>query len=195
MSPLTEFNDGGVVKLAAGEHPYSQEDVGRLRELCDRLPRKEGIGDENRVAVGRIVVDPVDVIRAELGYEPARVEDPMLADEILAVAASETALAYWSEALGIADPRVRRAQTNFLYEGGEVAMHTDHESNPDYQASVVMGLRSDYSGGDFLAIADDGREHCFRLEPGDVLVAKPDIPHAVTEVRAGTRMSLVMFLE
>lgn len=185
--------DNGAVLLPPGEHPYGPEEVRALRALVERLPRPAGIGEENRVSVGRVVVDPVDVVRAELGYAPARVEDPAVAAEILAVAYSAPIKDFWERELDLHPPKLRRTQANFLLEGGEVSWHTDHESNPDYVASVVLGLSSDYAGGEFLA--DDGSTtRRFRVEEGAVLVARPDLRHAVTPVESGTRVSLVMFL-
>ena len=88
---------------------------------------------------------------------------------------------------------LRRAQANFLVEGGEVTLHSDHESNPDYRVSVIVSLFSDYSGGDFMAVVDDETRR-FRLEAGEVLITKPDIQHGVTPVESGRRITLVMFI-
>ena len=93
------FETECAVKLVPGEHPYTDPDVAELLDLCLRLPVGDGIGEENRVAVGRIIVDPVDVVRYNLAYAPTKVEDPKLAEQILRVAASEKAMAYWRDAL------------------------------------------------------------------------------------------------
>jgi hypothetical protein len=184
----------GVIQLRFGEHPYSEEDVLALIELCKRMPVKAGIGDTNRVSVGRIVVDPVDIIRETLGYPRAHVEDSTLAREILGVVASDSAMAYWREALNQEPLMVQRAQANFLHEGGEVDFHNDHESNPSYSASIVVGLSNDYTGGEFIAEVSPGEIRRFRVERGDVLVSKPELRHAVTRVASGMRLSVVMFM-
>lgn len=187
------FETECAVKLVPGEHPYTDADVAELLDLCLRLPVGDGIGEENRVAVGRIVVDPVDVVRYDLAYAPTKVEDPKLAKQILRVAASEKVMAYWRDALELGLVTLRRAQANFLVEGGEVTLHSDHESNPDYRVSVIVSLLSDYSGGDFMAVVDDETRR-FRLEAGEVLITKPDIQHGVTPVESGRRVTLVMFI-
>jgi 2OG-Fe(II) oxygenase superfamily len=187
------FDTEYAVKLAPGEHPYTDADVAELLDLCLRLPVGDGIGEENRVTVGRIIVDPVDVVRYDLAYAPAKVEDPKLAEQILKIAASEKAVAFWRDALELGYLTLRRAQANFLTEGGEVTWHSDHESNPDYRVSIIVSLVSDYSGGDFMAVlADEIRK--FRLEAGEVLITKPDIQHGVTPVESGRRITLVMFI-
>jgi hypothetical protein len=180
-----------AVKLVPGQHPYTELEVGKLLDLCLRLPLDDGIGEENRVAVGRIIVDPIDVVRYDRAYAPAKVEDPRLAEHILDVAASEKAMTYWRDELELGPVPLRRAQVNFLAVGGEVALHSDHESNPDYRVSVIVSLFSDYAGGDFITVVD-GETSRFRLEAGDVLIVKPDIQHGVTPVESGRRITLVM---
>lgn len=188
------LHNDGVVLMRAEDCCYSEKEVDELIKLCLRLPHPDGIGEENRVGVGRIVVDPVDIVRAELGYESAKVDAPELARRILRIAASDEALAYWADCFGLEKATVRRAQTNFLYEGGEVGFHNDHESNPDYKISVVMGLSDDYTGGDFIARITPEDERRFHVGRGDILVAKPELQHAVDAVRSGRRMSLILFM-
>lgn len=188
------LRDDGVVLLAAGEHPYSAEEVDELITLCLKLPHPDGIGEENRLGVGRILVDPVDIARGAQGYAPARVEAPEIARLILEIAASERALAFWADCFGLAEATVRRAQTNFLHEGDEVGWHNDHESNPEYRISIVVGLTDDYTGGEFLAQITPEDQRRFRVNRGDALVAEPELRHAVSPVESGKRMSLILFL-
>ncbi len=195
MSSVKErFHTDGLVLLRAGEHPYSADDMDRLVDLCLRLPRPDGVYDDSKVSVGRIVVDSVDVVRAEHGFEPPTVEAPELAERILMVAASGKAMDFWGEVSGGGPVRLCRAQTNYLQEGGNVGSHNDHESNPDYRVSVVVGLSDDYTGGDFMAEVAPGDTRRFRVGRGDVLVAKPELQHAVDLVESGTRASLVLFM-
>lgn len=187
------FETKGAVKLAPGQHPYTDADVGTLLDLCLRLPLGDGMSDENRVAVGRIIVDPVDVARNDLSYAPVKVEDPNLAEQILKVAARENAMAFWRDALGLGLATIRRAQVNLFVEGGEVSLHCDYEANPDYRVSVIVSLFSDYSGGDFLVVVDD-ETRSFHLGAGEVFIIKPDIQHGVTRVESGRRITLIMWI-
>ena len=195
MNPIKEsFDRDGVVQLACGKHPYSADDVDKLVGLSMRLSRPDGLGEENKVTVGRIVVDPVDVIREDLGADPPTVDDPELAEEILQVIGSPTALRFFGDTFDLHPATLRRAQTNFLHEGGEVGFHNDHESNPDYRVSVVLGLTDDYTGGEFMAEVVPGEIRRYRLNRSDILITKPEIRHAVDRVHKGVRMSLVMFM-
>ncbi|GAA2139288.1 hypothetical protein GCM10009760_21340 [Kitasatospora kazusensis] len=193
IAKQTLQNDG-VVLLRQGESCYSAEEIEDLITLSLKLPHPDGIGEENRVGVGRIVVDPVDIVRAELGYAPAKVEAPEIAEQILAIAASEKALAFWADCFGLETATVSRAQTNFLYPGGEVGFHNDHESNPGYRISIVIGLTNDYTGGEFIAQVTPEDERRFRVNRGEILVAKPELQHAVSVVESGKRMSLILFM-
>jgi len=194
MSSAREvLHNDGVVLLRAGEYPYSAEEIDELIALCLKLPHPNGIGEENRLAVGRILVDPVDIARGKRGYEPAKVEAPEIAQMILDVVASEKAMAFWADCFGQEEVTVRRAQTNFLYEGDEVGWHNDHEANPQYRFSIVIGLTDDYTGGEFVAQITPEDERRFRVNRGDVLVARAELQHAVSVVESGKRMSLVLF--
>ncbi|MGW0532084.1 hypothetical protein [Streptomyces sp. NPDC003032] len=195
MSSAKEaLHNDGVVLLRMGEYPYSPEEIDELVTLCQKLPHPEGIGEENRLGVGRILVDPVDVGRGERGYEPAKVEAPETAQMILGIVASERAMAFWADCFGLEEATMRRAQTNFLYEGDEVGFHNDHEANPEYRISIVIGLTDDYTGGDFVAQIAPEDQRRFRVNRGDILVAKPELQHAVSMVESGKRMSLVLFM-
>ncbi|WP_018544611.1 2OG-Fe(II) oxygenase [Streptomyces sp. LaPpAH-108] len=188
------LHNDGVALLGVGEHPYSAHEIDELIALCLKLPHPDGIGEENRLGVGRILVDPVDVAREARGYESAKVEAPEIAQQILDIVASPQALAFWADCFSLNEVAVRRAQTNFLYPGDEVGSHNDHESNPAYRISVVMGLSDDYTGGDFIAHIDSADERRFRVNRGDILVAKPELQHAVSVVESGKRMSLILFM-
>ncbi|MGW1204585.1 2OG-Fe(II) oxygenase [Streptomyces cyaneofuscatus] len=187
------LHNEGVVLLAAGEHPYSAAEIDEVIALCLKLPGDTGVGDENRLGVGRILVDPVDIARGERGYAPAEVEAPEIAGEILAIVASEKAMAFWAGCFGQETVTVRRAQTNFLHQGHEVGWHDDHEANPEYRFSIVIGLSDDYTGGDFVARPAPEDERRLRVDRGDVLVAKAELQHAVSTVESGRRISLVLF--
>jgi hypothetical protein len=187
------LHNEGVVLLRAGEYPYSAEETDEVIVLCSKLPHPDGIGDENRLGVGRILVDPVDIARGERGYEPAKVEAPEIAQKILDIVASEKAMAFWADCFGQEEVTVRRAQTNFLHKGNEVGWHNDHEANPQYRFSIVIGLTDDYTGGEFVARVTPEDERRFRVNRGDVLVAKAELQHAVSVVESGRRMSLVLF--
>ncbi|NLU80790.1 hypothetical protein HCA58_20985 [Micromonospora sp. HNM0581] len=193
-SPKKALQSDGVVLLRVGEYPYSTEEIDELIELCLTLPHPKGLGEENRVGVGRILVDPVDIVRAEMGQQLPEVEAPETARKILDIAASKKAMEFWADCFGLEEARLRRAQTNFLYPGGEVGFHNDHESNPNYRISIVIGLSDDYTGGDFIARVTPDDERRIRVNRAEILVAKPELQHAVSEVKSGKRMSLILFM-
>nr|WSZ99315.1 2OG-Fe(II) oxygenase [Streptomyces sp. NBC_00857] len=185
----------GIALLKAGQHPYSATEIEELIALCHKLPHADGIGEGNRLSVARVLVDSIDVARGELGYaSAAKVEAPEIAQPILDIVASQKALDFWADCFGLAEVQARRAQTNFLYEGDEVGLHNDHEANTEYRISIVIGLTDDYTGGAFVAhVTPEDKRH-FRLNRGEILVAKPELQHAVETVESGKRVSLILFL-
>ncbi|WP_335937697.1 2OG-Fe(II) oxygenase family protein [Streptomyces sp. PTD5-9] len=173
--------------------PYSAEEIDRLVGLCEKLPRDTGIGDNNNVEVGRIVVDPFDIAVSNSRSAPHKVTAPHIAEEILQIIAKSEAMDYWGELFGH-NVSVRRSQVNYMRRGQYIGRHTDSESNPEYCANIVIGLSDDYTGGDFVAHLDNEQARRFTLRRGSILVGTNDLLHEVSEVRSGVRGSLVMFL-
>ncbi|MEE1739747.1 2OG-Fe(II) oxygenase [Streptomyces sp. BE147] len=173
--------------------PYSAQEIDRLVRLCEELPRDVGIGDNNSVEVGRIVVDSFDIAVSESRSAPHEVAAPHIAEKILQILAKSEAMAYWGELCGH-EVSVRRAQANYMRHGQYIGRHTDSESNPEYCANVVIGLSDDYTGGEFVAHMDDAQARRFILRRGSILVGTNDLLHEVSEVSSGVRGSLVMFL-
>ncbi|MCX4967273.1 2OG-Fe(II) oxygenase [Streptomyces sp. NBC_00654] len=173
--------------------PYSAEEIDRLVGLCEKLPRDVGIGDNNSVEVGRIVVDSFDIAVSESRSVPHEVAAPHIAEKILEIIAKSEAMAYWGELCGH-KVSVRRAQANYMQQGQYIGRHTDSESNPEYCANVVIGLSDDYTGGEFVAHMDNEQSRRFILRRGSILVGTNDLLHEVSEVSSGVRGSLVMFL-
>lgn len=172
--------------------PYSAEEIERVAELCEKLPRDVGIGDNNNVEVGRIVVDSFDIAMSGSSSGPHKVAAPHIAEEILQIIAKSEAMAYWGELCGH-KVSVRRSQVNYMQRGQYIGRHTDSESNPEYCANVVIGLSDDYTGGEFVAHGDSEQPRRFVLRRGSILVGTNDLVHEVSEVSSGVRGSLVMF--
>jgi hypothetical protein len=193
MSCRDELARAGALVLAEADMPYSREEIEEIIDLCAALPIAKGIGENNLVQCGRILIDPVDLALAQYPEDRRRVANQAAADRILRVLGKSAALEHWREALGAPRVVIRRAQTNVIHPGGYIGVHTDSESNPEYLANVVLGLTDDYVGGDYVTHRD-GVSQVYRLRRGAVLVSLNDIPHEVTPVTAGERRTLAFFL-
>jgi hypothetical protein len=183
----------GTVVLTGNDRPYSVGEIDEIIDLCSSIPIAKGIGENNLVQCGRVLIDPVDVALVANPDDGRRVVNQAAADRILNILCKESAMRFWREILGVCRVVLRRSQTNVIRAGGYIGVHTDSESNPEYLANVVIGLTDLYTGGHYNTYRDS-RVQSFRLDRGAVLVSLNDIPHEVTPVIAGERRTLASFL-
>lgn len=88
---------------------------------------------------------------------------------------------------------LRRCQANRLRKGDYIGMHKDQDSSPDYLATIVFHFSESYSGGYFQT--DDGDEQqSYKPMSHMALVNSCSIPHQVTPVESGERLTLACFL-
>jgi hypothetical protein len=193
MSSRDDLVRKGAVVFDETDRPYSDEEIAEIIDLCNGLPIAKGIGENNLVQCGRILIDPVDVALIANPDSDRRVLDQVSADRILSILQKAAAIQRCREMLGAPYLVIRRAQTNVISAGGYIGLHTDSESNPEYLANVVIGLTDEYSGGDYV-IHHGSRSQAFRLRRGTVLISLNDVPHEVTPVSSGLRCTLAFFL-
>jgi len=80
--------------------------------------------------------------------------------------------------------------------GGHYRFHNDITvKKEDYmrKMSIVIGLNSEdsYEGGDFLLSPQGENPQSFRLDKGDLIAFPSYVPHKVTPVTSGSRITLV----
>jgi hypothetical protein len=80
--------------------------------------------------------------------------------------------------------------------GDFVELHVDRHSDPDIRAAVVFQLAAAEKGGEFFSVppAGDGQPVLLQATAGQVVVSRGDVPHFVSAVDAGTRVSLCCFI-
>jgi len=182
------WRDQGVRCIAPPDRLFSKEDIKALHELADALPYEWveiGDADEpNRLEVGRFMTD---------------VEKPMLVNRPLSDRAVEIVkrpeyMEIYRALINREDVHVRRMQVNRIHEYGFVGYHLDIDSNPDYEAAVIIQLGQRFSGGEFVVY--DGDEVRASIIPPHYSVILSDCrhPHEVRPVSDGIRTSLVIFL-
>lgn len=83
--------------------------------------------------------------------------------------------------------------------GGHYIFHNDiiaRKEDNMRKMSIVMGLSSkdDYEGGDFLLSPHGASPTVIRLDKGDLIAFPSYIPHKVTPVTSGTRITIVSWI-
>ena len=74
-----------------------------------------------------------------------------------------------------------------------VGYHLDIDSNPDYLYAVVIQLGSKFTGGKYIVYKNKIKKS-FSPKYMSIIISDCKIPHEVTKVRSGERISFVFFL-
>lgn len=85
---------------------------------------------------------------------------------------------------------LRRCQANRLQKGDYIGEHKDQDSSPDYLATIVFHFSDDYSGGRFQT----SEQQSYKPRAHMALVNNCSVPHQVTRVDSGERLTLACFL-
>lgn len=133
-----------------------------------------------------------------------------LSEEIAAIVMSSKMRAFYQQFTGTDKLCLRRCQANRLQKGDYIGVHKDQDSSPDYFATVVFHFSENYSGGYFQTL-EQSAEHAEERDQEDrdrasanaqrykprahmALVNNCSIPHQVTKVKNGDRLTLACFL-
>ena len=88
---------------------------------------------------------------------------------------------------------IRRAQVNFMSKNRFFGYHLDIDSNPDYLYAVVLQLGSKFTGGDYV-VYKNKKKNIFKPKYKSIIISDCKIPHEVSKVKSGKRVSFVFFL-
>lgn len=110
--------------------------------------------------------------------------------EIESVVMSAKMRAFYQQFTGTNKLCLRRCQANRLHEGDYIGEHKDQDSSPDYLATIVFYFSEDYTGGYFQTSEQQRYKPRVRM----ALVNSCSVPHQVTRVESGVRLTLACFL-
>lgn len=110
--------------------------------------------------------------------------------EIESVVMSAKMRAFYQQFTGTDKLCLRRCQANRLYEGDYIGEHKDQDSSPDYLATIVFHFSEDYTGGYFQT----NEQQRYKPRVHMALVNSCSVPHQVTRVESGVRLTLACFL-
>jgi hypothetical protein len=110
--------------------------------------------------------------------------------DIEAIVMSAKMRAFYQRFTGTDQLCLRRCQANLLQKGDYIGEHKDQDSSPDYLATIVFHFSDDYTGGYFqTSVKQKYKPHAHMA-----LVNNCSIPHQVTKVESGERLTLACFL-
>jgi len=114
----------------------------------------------------------------------------VLSKDIEAIVMSPRMRAFYQRFTGTDQLCLRRCQANRLQTGDYIGEHKDQDSSPDYLATIVFHFSDDYTGGYFQTSA----QQSYKPKAHMALVNNCSIPHQVTKVESGERLTLACFL-
>lgn len=168
--------------------PAQQQLLNLVADPTRLVPTDRGdTGEVHRLNVGR----RVSLYDNRL---PERTGDPL--DELLLATVRETRLvSLLSEVAGM-PLATCHILTNGLARDGEMGPHLDLASNFNLENFVLLvhETAEGFEGGDLVVMHPSG-EKAYRLQPGDLIIGDPRIPHRVDKVTAGLRITTALFLE
>lgn len=117
-----------------------------------------------------------------------------LSSDIEAIVMSAKMRAFYRLFTGTNKLCLRRCQANRLYQGDYIGVHKDQDSSPDYLATIVFHFSENYSGGYFQTDDPEHPHRRYKPRAHMALVNNCSVPHQVTKVESGERLTLACFL-
>jgi Rps23 Pro-64 3,4-dihydroxylase Tpa1-like proline 4-hydroxylase len=183
-----DLEQQATLLFAEGEIPLLEQEWQQLAELLAKSEYEHIIGgdasESHSVWVSRYFND-VDT--------PEALSD--LSSEIEKIVMSPKMRRFYQQFTGTEKLCLRRCQANRLQPGDYIGEHKDQDSSPDYFATIVFHFSENYKGGYFqTSEADAAKSQRFKPRAHMALVNNCSIPHQVTAVEAGERLTLACFL-
>ena len=181
-----EFKQNGALLICPDELPLSASDWQQLESILGAMDYEKVVGgdtgDAHSVWVGRFVNDV---------YKPEHLHP--LTEKVLNILMNPTMETFFSRITGESPLCVRRCQANRLMEGDFIGYHIDQDTTPDYKATAIFQLSSDYQGGEFIVHHPQSGDSAVDFPRYSVLMNRGDIPHQVKPVQNGMRSTLACF--
>lgn len=175
------------------EIPLDKQEWQELSALLDKSEYEHIIGgdanESHSVWVSRYVND-VEAPQALNAFS----------EEVEAIIMSKKMRDFYQRFTGTNKLCLRRCQANRLKKGDYIGVHKDQDSSPDYFATIVFHFSSGYSGGYFQSgepKSDEKKldeQQQYKPSAHMALVNNCSVPHQVTEVESGERLTLACFL-
>mgnify|MGYP000530626708 CR=1 FL=1 len=153
-----------------------------LKKLPKELIKIGDAGEKNDVFVSRLMTDIKEPIIVNKRYSK----------KVLTIL-EDSYLDIFKRIVNKKKLFIRRAQVNFMSKNRFVGYHLDIDSNPDYLYAVVLQLGSKFTGGDYV-VYKNKKKNIFKPKYKSIIISDCKIPHEVSKVKSGKRVSFVFFL-
>lgn len=180
------FSQHGALIIRPDELPLESSDWQQLDSILTVMDYEKVVGgdtgDAHSVWVGRFVNDV---------FKPEHLHP--LTEQVLAILMSSAMHQFFSAITGEYPLCVRRCQANRLLAGDFIGYHIDQDTTPDYKATAIFQLSSEFQGGEFVVHHPQRGDVAIDFPRYSVLMNRGDIPHQVKPVQSGVRSTLACF--
>lgn len=193
MMQKFDLEQQATLLFEENEIPLNKQEWNALSELLSKSEYEHIVGgdasESHSVWVSRYIND-VDTPEALNDYSK----------EVEAIVMSTKMRNFYQQFTGTDELCLRRCQANRLQTGDYIGEHKDQDSSPDYFATIVFHFSNDYSGGYFQSGESKFGEKKLEEQPQYkplarmALVNNCSVPHQVTKVESGERLTLACFL-
>jgi len=193
MKQQTQYNNHydiqqqATLLFAQQDIPLTPQEWDRLASILAHSEYQHIVGgdasESHSVWVSRYFND-VDTPQALSNFSAA-VEDIIMSPKMRA---------FYRQFTGTQTLCLRRCQANKLHAGDFIGTHKDQDSSPDYFATIVFHFSDRYQGGQFQTSGSANELQRYKPAAYTALVNNCSIPHQVTTVESGERLTLACFL-
>jgi hypothetical protein len=195
---ISTFNEYGFLYFDNQKSLLKEEDWCTLKKhsellIPERVLKENKQNLEYSLKVGRIINDmsaPTEVDcnidqPTSLYAESSLIKDIIFSDNLNML---------MRRILKKDDLIIRRCQYNVMYESDSLGQHIDNIANPAYKLTLVLCVRDEYNGGILSLIDYNGNEHRIKLIEKSILIFYGSLPHSVSSVSSGKRVTLCVFI-
>ena len=176
----------GTILIPKTQSFIAEDDFKKIEKNLKKIPTEfvkiGDAGEKNYVHVSRLMTD----------IKKPKVVNQKYSKKVLKIL-SDNYLPVFKKIVHKKKLFIRRAQVNNMTKNAFVGYHLDIDSNPDYLYAVVIQLGSTFTGGKYVVYKNKTKKS-FSPKYMSIIISDCKIPHEVTKVRTGERISFVFFL-
>jgi hypothetical protein len=176
----------GTILIPKSQSFILEDDFKKIEKNLKKIPTEfvkiGDAGEKNHVHVSRLMTD----------VKIPKVVNKNYSNKVLKIL-NENYLSFFKKIVNKQKLFIRRAQVNNMKKNAFVGYHLDIDSNPDYLYAVVLQLGNRFTGGKYV-VYKNKKKKIFSPKYMSIIISDCKIPHEVTKVNSGVRVSFVFFL-
>lgn len=176
----------GTILIPKSQSFIDEGDFKKIEKYLKKIPTEfvkiGDAGEKNHVHVSRLMTD----------IKKPKVVNQKYSKKVLKIL-NDNYLSVFKKIVHKKKLFIRRAQVNNMTKNAFVGYHLDIDSNPDYLYAVVIQLGSKFAGGKYVVYKNKTKKS-FSPKYMSIIISDCKIPHEVTKVKTGERISFVFFL-